>query len=237
MEKPVEEFLVGKIYGSRVVIMNSGITEVNVDVISEIPAGSIPMGSLNQLSMSTKNIQSFQTVMIQSLFYFPAEGDFGIYPATIVQSDKIIAMAEEARFAVVHQKKKKKLQTMLDILEMGNTDDIISFLETHNIHNQNIFNFNDIYWLLKNEQFYSKLKATLTRKGVYQRDVWKFSIYHNDLQGFRELMGECAKDKLHFIKYLDSKYVQIDSNQLKEYHPLINPRAHSFSHERQNIIN
>lgn len=46
------------------------------------------------------------------------------------------------------------MDSISEILISGNKKDILNYLETKNLHNRNIFKFEDIYWLFKDKEFY-----------------------------------------------------------------------------------
>lgn len=89
-------------------------------------------------------------------------------------------------FPVRLQKTKAELTTISDILEKGTKKDILEFVSTKNILNPQIFNFFDIYYLLKDKEFYLEIMAILRTRGIYDQNCWAFAYYHNDLDGIRE---------------------------------------------------
>ena len=52
------------------------------------------------------------------------------------------------------ERTKSKLETIDEILTKGSKEDILNFVKTKNILNDKIFRFDDIYYLLKDKQFY-----------------------------------------------------------------------------------
>ena len=65
-------------------------------------------------------------ILLRDLFISQMRENLRIYPATVVRNDKIVAMASEnIKFDVKTTLKSKKLETIRDILAMGNIDDII----------------------------------------------------------------------------------------------------------------
>ena len=78
---------------------------------------------------------------------------------------------------------------MSDVLENGTMDEIINFIETKNILNSNIFNFSDIYYLLKNKQFFTKLIEVLRKKLVFDQTVWSYGFYHGDEETVKEIFS------------------------------------------------
>lgn len=104
------------------------------------------------------NIQldSFTTRTIEYYFYFPTTGNFKIYPANVARQGTVVAVAKPAEFAVLAEFTQSKLETMDEILSKGSKEDILNFVATKNILNPNIFRFGDIYYLLKDFDFYEK---------------------------------------------------------------------------------
>lgn len=238
IEKPISEFIIGKVYGSRVVVTNSTTIELNLSLIYEIPQGSIPIDDSDQMKLSTISIKPFESSVKDFKFYFPQAGQFSIYPATIIKGSKIIASANIAKtFDVKESLTVKKTDTIVDILSTGSIDDIIEFVRTKNILNTNIFQFDQIYWLLKNKDFYSKLIDVLRERGVYDNCVWSFSLYHGDAAAFKEYIGTIKKGQLDCFKYFVNSFVNICEFDFREYYPLINPRAHALGGKKQNILN
>ena len=54
--------------------------------------------------------------------------------------------------------------------------------------NRNVFKFDSIYWLLKDKEFYLKVIAILKDRFIFDEKVWSFSIYHCDLDNFKDLL-------------------------------------------------
>lgn len=237
-EKPVDEFVAGKIYGSRVVVTNSTTSQQKLELVYQIPQGSIPLGTPDSLKLSQLDITSFQTEVAEFLFYFPRPGKFSLFPATVVKQGKIVASSSVPRLLVVGETlASKKTDTLVDILSTGDFDDILNFIREKNILNPQIFQFSQIYWLLKNKDFYSRLLQALREKGVFDEVAWSYSLLHGDLDGFREYLQAFKTRELNCFGYLKNKFVLKDSFDFREFFPLINPRAHASAGSRQNILN
>jgi hypothetical protein len=75
---------------------------------------------------------------------------------------------------------------MDEILSKGSKEDILNFISIKNIMNPNIFRFSDIYYLLKDKDFYIKVLAILRSRKIFDYTTWSFSIKHGDHQSLRE---------------------------------------------------
>ena len=89
---------------------------------------------------------------------------------------------------------------MDEILSKGSKEDIKNFVATKNILNPNIFRFTDIYYLLKDREFFLQLLEILRHRKVFDEICWSYSILHNDLQSFREYMN-CAQIQVVLKNY------------------------------------
>lgn len=92
VEKEVEEFVINKIYGTKVIITNMSIANLNLQILAEIPSGSIPVNSFEYTKSIEISINSYQTVnAMEFYFYFPKPGEFTIYRSNASRNRKIIA--------------------------------------------------------------------------------------------------------------------------------------------------
>ena len=238
-DKPVDEYLTSKVYASRVVITNSTTTRIKVNLIVEIPEGSIPIGSLDALQIKDFTIDQFRSQVIETKFYFPNAGEFNLFPSSVVSNGKIVSSAKKIPKIVVRcEKSRKDLKTISDVLSNGKIDDIIEFINSKNLLNPKIFRFDQIYWLLKNKAFYDRLTSICEEKGIFDLVVWSYSIVHGDYKRLKELLQNNANgNKFGFLKFINSDVLSRDTFKIREYYPLINPRAHLLGSSKTNIIN
>lgn len=93
----------------------------------------------------------------------------------------------------------------------GTKEDILKFAETKNIMNPKIFNFNDIYYLLKDKQFYLKFIEILKKKNIYNSVVYSYSVYHCHHETLRDFLNH-EENREHinkYIKYIDSSLFKV----------------------------
>lgn len=237
-DKPVDEYLPNKVYSSRVVITNSTTTRIKVNLIIEIPEGSMPVDSLDVLQIKDFIIDQFQSQVVEYSFYFPKTGIFNLFSATVVSNGKIVSNSKKINEIVVKtEKSKKDLKTMSDVLSNGKIEDIIEFIKSKNLLNRNIFQFNQIYCFLKNKTFYEKMAAICEEKGIWDTTVWGFAFLHGDYKRMCDVVSYYGNGKLDKLTYHQSDFLKRDNFTIKEYYPLINPRAHVLGSASTNIIN
>lgn len=234
-EKPVREYKRGKVYGSRVVVTNSTVSGQKVSLVTEVPQGALPVNRADSLQARSLNIDSFCSEVIEFEFYFPRDGAFGIYPATVAKGDKVLATAKSGiTFSVGKKVPATTLESISDILSGGNVDDVLTFLRTKNILNPSVFQFESIGWLLSNEQVWRAVLDVFRRRGIFDERVWAFGLKFNDLDTVKELVQSSAN--LPQFAFLKSSLVSKDTWQTKDYFPLLNPRAHSLDGRDSNIL-
>lgn len=246
-EKQVEYFLTGKIYGSQVVVTNVSSVEQKIQIISEIPQGAIPIIENDFYQNRDLKLAQFSTSTLNFHFYFPAAGTFKFCPACVTREGKKVATQISGTEVVVLNEppKKTELKNIKDILAQGSKDDILSFMRRENITNRNVFKFEEIYWLLRDEEFYTKCIEILREKLVVDPIVWSYSVYHGDVDTFLELFSNAPSEYSTdlMLLYLSvagpgiKKPLKMNYFTFREYHPIVNARFHQLSKEQSTILN
>lgn len=117
MLKNVTEFIVGKLYVSRVAITNSSESQHEINVVTEIPQGSVPVVSLEYMKSTNMTIEPLATQVIEFFFYFPREGEFTCYPASINKDGCLVTTAQGvSNLKVVRVRVSTDMKTISDIL-------------------------------------------------------------------------------------------------------------------------
>jgi len=238
IEKVVDEYLINKIYGCQVVITNCSVANQEFQVLCEIPEGSLPVKSEYTRSHPIF-LNSYTTKSIDYYFYFPAEGNFKVYPANVSRQGIVLANANDSFFKVVKDKTTSKIESLQDVLIRGSHDDILNFVNTKNIWDTKVFNPSSIYWLLNDKQFYQKLVKTLRARKYFDYTIWSFSMMHYDVESLIEFFEQERTHKTlsKYFNYINSSLLKVDKFQLLEYHPMVNSRVHLLANEKSNIMN
>lgn len=118
VEKKVEYFLKGKIYGSQLVISNVSSLEQDIQIITEVPQGSIPIHKNDfHLNYDVK-IAPFSTQKYEFYFYFPIDGEYTFCPACITcENKRINVQAANTTIKVLEKGKKINSYFYLGLLE------------------------------------------------------------------------------------------------------------------------
>eukprot|EP01017_Pseudomicrothorax_dubius_P029140 TRINITY_DN3510_c0_g1_i2.p1 TRINITY_DN3510_c0_g1~~TRINITY_DN3510_c0_g1_i2.p1 ORF type:complete len:696 (+),score=188.42 TRINITY_DN3510_c0_g1_i2:115-2088(+) len=239
VEKNVTEFVVNKIYGCQVIITNCSVVNQEVQILLEVPAGSIPINNIEYTKIQTINIGPFSTTTQQFFFYFPSIGTFPVTPSNVSKNGKVLAIAKAHTIEVGDKLQQQKLTNLTDILSKGSKSDIIEFVKTKNLLDRELFSFSSIYWLLKDKDFYSQFIDICRSRKFYDETTWSFSLLHGDIQTVREYLRDIQLDERTGVTlyYVNSSLFSVNKVRVLEYFPIVNSRAHLMPGEKTTILN
>jgi len=71
IEKEVDQYVINKIYGCKVTVTNVSVASQEVQILIEIPEGSIPVHQIDYTKSHTVKLPSSGNSTIEAHFYFP----------------------------------------------------------------------------------------------------------------------------------------------------------------------
>lgn len=86
LERP-DKLLARRAYKVTVVVTNAGTATQRVRVLSQIPAGAVPLGRVKALESCVITVQPYRTADVSYHVYFPEEGRFAHFPAHLSAVD------------------------------------------------------------------------------------------------------------------------------------------------------
>ncbi len=234
-----DEFVRGVVYGAQVVVTNPTSSSQRLDILTQLPKGAIAV--LGQRSTSTKpvELQPYATQRLEIAFYFPASGDYPVYPAHLSRAGEVVAHADTLIFKVVDEPTTVD-QTSWDWMsQWGEEDVVLKYLETGNLH---AVELTKIAWRCRGSaDFFGKALVILKMRGIYHATLQGYAVAHNDKDAIGQLllMQEGFLDQCGVA--LDCELVTVDPINRRryehlEYKPLINNRAHALGGENR-ILN
>merc|ERR1719412_323849 len=90
-----EHMLTQKIYGCRVVITNVSSQKYDVEVMAQIPTGSVPVKSGFRTKNQIVTLEPYKTTQVEYYFYFPLPGSFIHYPAHVNKNGVVLGYSRE----------------------------------------------------------------------------------------------------------------------------------------------
>jgi hypothetical protein len=241
--KEISEFLPFTVYECKVSYTNIGESSTSVCLITQIPTGSLPVNNLELFRIQLLTVPPMTTRVYTYKFYFPKEGLFAHYPATLMKNNQFIAAAKldsnvltvKPSFANTNQ----NLTTLQDMLNYGESEHILAFMETKNIFDEQIFDLDKVRWVLKQSPAaFARFLAILRRNFVFDEKSWAYAIYHGRTKEMNELLAVIISRFIQKCLYLKiSDDLVLDTFEPLEYDPLVNPRVHEIQDKKHNIRN
>ena len=243
-EKEIEKYFTEQIYNMKTVITNISMDKVVCEVLIPLPEGSLPFKSDEYKYISTITIKPYKSFIIDNKFYFPEEGTFKQYPASVSINNLVIAKSKARTYEVISEKNipKEELTKIEDLFNKGTQDDIINFIQKKgSIEDEDI---EKIMFMLDDFNFYNKIINVLKQSYIFNEDIWKYSLKYLDLENMKEYLlylGE--KNILSSMGHeIDLNFIKIDKtsnahilNHL-DYYPMFNSRIF-LSQKEKSILN
>jgi hypothetical protein len=241
--KEISEFLPFTVYECRVSYTNIGESSCSVSLITQIPTGSLPVSTLEQFRIQLLSVPPMTTRVYTYKFYFPKEGLYAHYPATLAKDNRFVASAKldadmltvKPSFANTNQ----TLTTLQDMLNYGEAEHILTFMQNKNIFDEQIFDLDKVRWVLKQSPAdFSRFIAVLRKNFVFDEKSWSYAIYHGKTKEMNELLTVIISRFIQKCLYLKiSDDLVLDTFEPLEYDPLVNPRVHEIQDKKHNIRN
>lgn len=243
-DKPVpQEYLTGVLYGAQVVVTNPGSSTQKLEVLLQVPQGSVPAQGSDYTRTFPVRLQPYATHKLEYFFYFPrpseeAEG-FRHYPVQVAKESRVVAFSEPFRFRVVNQLGTVD-KTSWEYLSQSGTDaQVIDFLNLNNIEGLDL---SRIAWRVrKSPDFLRQVAGLLDKRHRYDGTIWSYGLLHNVLPLAREYLRHRGDFLDQCGSWLECSLVSLDtldrgSYQHLEYFPLVNARSHQLGRDRR-ILN
>jgi hypothetical protein len=232
-----DEFLVRTAYGAQIVLTNPTSTRRKLRVLAQIPEGALPLQSGFFTRAVPINLEPYSTFKFEYHFYFPEDGDFRHYPAHIALGDRFVASAEGISFHVVGKLSSIDTASWEYVSQNGSTDDVVNYLNTHNIHRLDL---TKIAWRMKKQKDFQTFIRLLSTRRAFNQTLWSYALLHNELPAAREYLRHSAFAS-RCGAWLVSPLLTVDpvarhTYQHMEYKPLVNARVHMLGKHRK-ILN
>ncbi|MDD4888461.1 MAG: hypothetical protein PHU85_00895, partial [Phycisphaerae bacterium] len=229
-----DEFLVQVVYGAQIVATNPTSARQKLDLLLQVPPGTIPVSNGEATKGVIVDLQPFATQRVEYYFYFPFKGSFAHFPVHVARNGKLVASAAAVTFNVVETPSKVDTTSWEYISQNGSADQVLAFLKDNNV---NRLNLDKMAWRMVDKDFFAKAIALLDARHVYHNALWSYAVRHDDLAAMRQFLQHQDSFLAACGEFIDCKLVTIDpvvrkSYQHMEYSPLVNARAHKLGKAR-----
>jgi hypothetical protein len=233
-----DQFRSHTLYGAQVVVTNPTSSPRSIEVLYQIPQGSVPCNGSQKTKTIQLDLAAFSTANFEYQFYFPTAGDFDHFPAHVSSREKILAAANAIEFSVSDDPDETDENSWAIVSQTGSDEEVLDFINEKNVLRMDLFK---IAFRMKDKAFFEKIIETLRNRYVYNSELWSYSIKHNDPEAVREYLvhetaiaDNCGAAFQSPLLTVDA--VQKNWYQHKEYSPLINARIHQVGLNRK-ILN
>jgi hypothetical protein len=240
--RPTEAFVTGPFeagvgYGCRVVLTNPTGVRRDLELLLQIPAGSIPLGDGFMTRGVPVVVEAYGTAKVEYAFYFPTPGQFGHYPVHAGEDGALLAWAEARTLRVTAEPALVDVASWEHVSGAGTGAQVLAFLEQANLLRVDL---SAIAWRLRDKPFFEALTSLLRARHVYDDGVWSFALHHRRDDLAREYLRHANAFIERCGPALSSDLLEIDpavrgSYEHVDYRPLVNARAHPFAGRR--VIN
>jgi hypothetical protein len=238
-DKFIEQFTTGRVFGCSVVVTNVSSVPQQVEVLCQVPTGSIPCGvQCFQTQCYLQDLPPFGTYRREFYFYWPSPGTFSHFPPHVNKNGKTIGSGGGLdKIEVTVEEVEKDTTSWKYISNIAEDDDVLDFLE--NSAEAADVSLERICWRCKEPAFFMKAVNILRQRRIYNDQIWAYSLI-SDKEG--KALGEFLAQNAEFRDYcgpaLSGDLTTIDLEavrdwQVMEFWPLLNPRTHSFAMDYQ----
>ncbi|KAH7832739.1 putative ATP-dependent RNA helicase RhlE [Monocercomonoides exilis] len=246
-----EKMRAGRVYVCDVVLTNTTAAQRSVEVLMQVPGGSIVLQRGSATRTQSVVLGAYGTQTVSYAFYFPEGGEFVHYPAQVAMRGRYVCCSREGGHRVRVEAEGRALEAERRdwgyVSQEAKKEVLLEFLEKENLHRADV-DLSMILWRLEEKSVFESVIEVLLRRGVYDERVYSYSLRHFGPAAAvqRHLCGGSASSviasRLAGCATVLSP-VCVKSPALKgevrvlEYRPLINPRCFVFGKEKERIAN
>lgn len=225
-------FLNQKVYEARVVVTNVSGTAQTVEILYQIPTGSIPTGGGFRTKNEWVTVGPFATELKKFRFYFPQPGTFQMAPVTVNKGGCCIGFGLDLKIIKVSDQHPPPDTASYEYLSQhGTEEEILNYLETK--ADVPGLDFGLVAWRCQDPNFFAQATRILRDRGVYSETLWAYSLNAASKAELKEYLAQNQNFIDAVYPSFSSDLITMDSEQNNafqylEYNPLVNDRVRPF---------
>lgn len=232
-----DEFMRQRVYGARVTLTNPTASARHLEVLLQIPEGSIPVSNGFYTDSLSLTLDPFATRTVEYAFTFPKAGRFLQAPAQAAIGGAIVGRAEPQVFRVVEAPSGVDPHSWPWVSQHASAAQVLDFLRQHNLR---LLDLDRIAWRLRDRDFFREVAAILGQRGYFHHTLLSYAIHHRDPHWAPVWLSR-SRLVSEVGLALQSPLLSVDpvhrrSYEHLDYEPLVNPRAHPLAPPRR-ILN
>jgi hypothetical protein len=232
------ELLAQTVYECQVVLTNPTSSRQRLDVLLQIPVGSVPVADGLRTRGRRLVLEPFATERIAYSFYFPNAGEAPHFPAQVARNGELAAAAAPEVLRVVSRLPVVDAASWPHVSQQGDAAQVLAYLGEHNLARVDL---SRIAWRMRDRPFFDTALELLRARRAFDRTLWSYGVLHRDLQAVRELLDHEDGFLRRLGGWLDSPAVRVDPARRGwyehlEYVPLVNARAHRLGGSTRIVV-
>ncbi|MEZ6135956.1 MAG: hypothetical protein R3C53_13725 [Pirellulaceae bacterium] len=235
-DKPVEQpLLTGIPYRASVVVTNPSSSQRVVAVLTQLPAGALPLAGGKLTQSQTLTLGPYSTGKIEYRFYFPAAGEFEHYAAQIHQTlpngtTQFVTATKSNTLRVLDEPESVDETTWNYVAAWGTDTQVLDYLKTANLRELEL---GLIAFRMQDREFFDSVTDLLSQSGDYNAALWAYAVKHNAPLQIAQLLH----NRPDFVQQLgiafSSALIRVDPQweshyEHLDYRPLVAARSHQL---------
>ena len=221
-------------YSATVVATNPSAIPKVISVLTQIPAGAIPLRSGKVVASQWLKLDPYSTQQVSYAFYFPQSGEFSHYGAQVNDNDQHVAAAASQSLRVLDRPEGEATDNWDYVSQWGTSEEVLGFLRTKNLRQVSL---PMIAFRMRDKAFFEQALAELRSQGLFDATLWGYAILHDDKERLKEWAAHREDLAAMAGEILESPIAKIDSQERYDYEqldyrPLVSARLHQLGPQR-----
>jgi hypothetical protein len=228
--------LTGLPYRASVVVTNPSSSKQRVQVLTQLPAGTLPLSGSKMTRSTALDLEPYSTAQVQYSFYFPAAGNFEHYGAQISSQARHITETASKSLRVTAEPESVDETTWSYVADWGSNEQVLSFLRKANLQS---IDLSRIAFRMSDRPFYDSVVQLMSASGMFEPNLWAYAVAHDDRGGIQQLLQHRPDFLARLGIVFDSPLVRLTPDEQMnyehlDYRPLVAARMHRLG--RQAVI-
>ena len=229
-----DQFSAHTLYGGQVVLTNPTSSPRSVELLIQVPHGSVAVANSKETQTIDVTLAAFSTQSFEYSFYFPTAGEFSHFPAHVASNGKVVAIADQTAFVVDDKPAELDQSSWQYVSQDGTNEEVINFLNRENVLRLDL---NQIAFRMKDADFFKQVIKVLRNRYTFNSTLWSYSLMHDEIKAINEFLQQQGQFVSQCGIKIDSTPLTIDPvkkrwYQHRDFSPLINARAHRVGRTR-----
>lgn len=225
--------LTGVPYRTNVVVTNPTSRTQRVEVLTQLPAGSLPLAGSKLTRSTAIELHPYSTAQAEYVFYFPAAGEFAHYGAQVSMQSTHLAATDSTTHRVTDEPESVDETTWSYVADWGTNAQVLDYLGRANLERLELAR---LAFRLRDKAFYAAVTQLLAASGRFDTSLWAYAVLHDDRDGINQLLHHRADFTSRLGAAFRSPLIEIHPHQQMsyehlDYKPLVVARVHQLGRE------